>query len=1312
MLQIRRGPVLATLVLFLGAAAWAQTTRVYQEGAQGGTFGDTRATYYRLSNTPAQQETYETPQLWLGGDRANPATGYAAILDWPNLFGPAVGQIPYGSQIVSARLELFCFQLDGNDAVRGITAYMVSDLAGAGTWHEPTVPNNSLNQGVGHLGRDTRPFMNARWTTAGGDYWTLPGTFTTIGVPLGRLNIFHSFDVTSHVQLWSLGLANEGWIVRSDSSSLTYFYSDSHPVPTQRPRLTVTYNAGAVFNRPPSCTDVNLATPQGIPLPIVLTGTDPDANALTFTIRKGAEHGRLEGLAPYFTYYPNNGYVGPDTFTFVAFDGYAVSNIATASINVTADPGVTTLSFQEGNLGGAAGATRSCYWQVSTVSTSWITFEDLTLLIGNTRHTILDFPSLIGGGAGQVPPGANVISAVLELNSPAAAPAGTVTISRVVDPLARGTWFEPAAQGSGLNLGVSHGARDGRVGQNILWQTLGGDITTSGQAAMVSGDSGAAWRAWNVTPSLRAWLGGAPNQGWILSSTSNTNFNFVSDRGTDPTVRPKLTVQYRVGPPAGNVPPVALAGVDRAVTEGQVTALDGSGSYDLNGDPMAFFWLQTAGPAVTLTNQATATPSFTAPQVGTTPVRLDFVLVVIDAALFGLDVVSITVNDTPNNAPVVNAGPDQNVQENVLVTLAGSGSDPELQPVTFLWTQTAGPEAPLSNRTVAGPTFTAPLVTANTVLTFSLTVSDGVRTATDTMNVTVTNNPALPNFAPLANAGPDFTTISGLQTTVTARASRDPEGGVLAYAWLQTGGSPLVPLSSAASVTAVFTAPVVGAPTQLTFQVTVTDPGSLSAQDGVIVTVLPPPSEFVGDDTLNPYRDQLTEAEARHLYRRAGWGANPGQITAAVAGGLNATVIGLTTFVPTPAVDAEASLVLPPVLNGDVYPRAEFGESQVWWLTHILKSPNQLKERMAYFLHDRWATGGVNLLTNEYHWRIKHVDLLRNSALGNWRQFCIDMTKDEMMLEWLDGFTNTRTGPNENYSREFWELFTLGVNQYTEQDVREAARAFTGYEKFNNATSGSRYQRFNSNRFDNTPKTIFGITQNFNDVGVIDLTLTRPAAATYLATNLLTFFVRPDPTPAQVTDIAGFVVANSWDLRATVNRILRSNAMFSAGARKSQVKGPLDLAAGFYRLTGMNIEISRNLVGTLNTLGHSMINPPNVAGWEEGEPWLGEFPLIGRAGMVQAYAASRALQTTLDFSPILPPPGQRTAENTVTTLARHMDVQLTQEEFLLMVGYLNTRTSGSTTITQPFNGDLAADLDMKFRGLLVLMSMHRHYQLN
>ena len=167
--------------------------------------------------------------------------------------------------------------------------------------------------------------------------------------------------------------------------------------------------------------------------------------------------------------------------------------------------------------------------------------------------------------------------------------------------------------------------------------------------------------------------------------------------------------------------------------------LNGSGSSDPNLDPITFLWTQTAGPAVTLSNPASATPTFTAPQVSVNTV-LTFQLVVNDGLLNSSpDTVNVTVlNVIANQAPIANAGPDQTVNEGVLVTLNGTGSsDPDGNPLTFSWTQTAGPAVTLSNPGSATPTFTAPQVSTSTILTFQLVVSDGTLSSSDTVNVTV-----------------------------------------------------------------------------------------------------------------------------------------------------------------------------------------------------------------------------------------------------------------------------------------------------------------------------------------------------------------------------------------------------------------------------------------------------------------------------------------------------------------------------------------------------------------------------------------------
>lgn len=286
---------------------------------------------------------------------------------------------------------------------------------------------------------------------------------------------------------------------------------------------------------------------------------------------------------------------------------------------------------------------------------------------------------------------------------------------------------------------------------------------------------------------------------------------------------------------AANQPPVANAGPDQTVNEGALVNLNGSASSDPDGNPITFLWTQTVGPTVTLSNSASPTPTFTTPQVGANTL-LTFQLVVNDGRVNSLpDTVNITVGNV-NQPPTANAGPDQTVNEGALVNLNGSGSsDPDGSPLTFAWTQTAGPAVTLSNPTAPTPTFTAPQVSANTILTFQLVVNDGaVNSLPDTVNITVLNVSV--NQPPIANAGPDQTVNEGALVTLNGSASSDPDGGTLSFAWTQTAGL-TVTLSNPTSATPTFTAPQVSASTVLTFQLTVGD-GALSSSDTVNISVL------------------------------------------------------------------------------------------------------------------------------------------------------------------------------------------------------------------------------------------------------------------------------------------------------------------------------------------------------------------------------------------------------------------------------------------------------------------------------------------
>lgn len=273
---------------------------------------------------------------------------------------------------------------------------------------------------------------------------------------------------------------------------------------------------------------------------------------------------------------------------------------------------------------------------------------------------------------------------------------------------------------------------------------------------------------------------------------------------------------------AANQLPVANAGPDQTVGQGSTVTLDSSASSDPDGDGVSTWsWTQTGGPAVTLNGANTASPTFTAPSVTSNQV-LTFSLQVGDS--FGTqtlqDTVSITV--TPNAAPTVDAGPDQTIAGSSSVTLAGTANDPENDPLTYQWTQTAGPAVTLTGDTTLTPTFTAPPKTASQrTLTFSLVANDGsASSAADTVDIII---PA--NQAPVANAGSPQNISGGSAITLDGTGSTDPDGDpIVLYQWTQTAGPSVGTITNANTATPTFTAPIATATVQtLEFTLRVAD---------------------------------------------------------------------------------------------------------------------------------------------------------------------------------------------------------------------------------------------------------------------------------------------------------------------------------------------------------------------------------------------------------------------------------------------------------------------------------------------------------
>jgi ribosomal protein L14 len=330
----------------------------------------------------------------------------------------------------------------------------------------------------------------------------------------------------------------------------------------------------------------------------------------------------------------------------------------------------------------------------------------------------------------------------------------------------------------------------------------------------------------------------------VLSGANAATATFIAPEVTANTVlKFQLTVTDNGGATAiattqvtvrnVNRLPTANAGPDVTVNEGDAVSLTGSGT-DPDGTIASYKWTRVAGPTVTLTGASTQTVTFTAPQVTADTVLTLQLQVADNNGGTGTDTVDVLIRNV-NKPPVANAKPDKSVNEGATVTLNGVGTDPDGTIASFFWAQIAGPTVTLSDPTIAAPTFVAPQVTVDTVLTFQLTVTDNNgATGSDTINVTVRNV----NQKPIAKAGASQKVKQGTLVQLDGTGSSDPDGTIIAYQWTQTAG-PAATLTAANTATPTFTAPPVTANTALKFQLTVTDNLGATASSTVTITVTP-----------------------------------------------------------------------------------------------------------------------------------------------------------------------------------------------------------------------------------------------------------------------------------------------------------------------------------------------------------------------------------------------------------------------------------------------------------------------------------------
>ena len=372
-----------------------------------------------------------------------------------------------------------------------------------------------------------------------------------------------------------------------------------------------------------------------------------------------------------------------------------------------------------------------------------------------------------------------------------------------------------------------------------------------------------------------------------------------------------------------------------------------------------------------------------------------------------------------------------------------------------------------------------------------------------------------------------------------------------------------------------------------------------------------------------------------HLMRRAGFGADRDELERLVAQGYEQTVKQLVDPPPSiPGADQDALFrYMPSLETGGPSPVPGAAN----WLYHMVNTQRLLEEKMAFFWHHVFATGNSKV-DNDNHLTIQ-IDMFRRHGMGNYRDLLIRIAQSPAMIYWLDNQENHKRSPNENWGRELLELFSLGVGNYTETDVFECARAFTGW------TIGPKIPRGPNHRFswtyefrpeehDYSEKTFLGQTGNFDGGDIIDIILQQPACARFIVRHLYDFFVADEaqvpawniepPRDADAIDLlAQTFVDSGYELRPVLRTLFNSD--FFKEAQFAKVKSPVEVVVGTLRLTGDLQGPDTRLVDVAqepSNMGQALHNPPSVEGWQTGRDWINSGSVVKRINFVADHVSN------------------------------------------------------------------------------------------
>ena len=344
-------------------------------------------------------------------------------------------------------------------------------------------------------------------------------------------------------------------------------------------------------------------------------------------------------------------------------------------------------------------------------------------------------------------------------------------------------------------------------------------------------------------------------------------------------------------------------------------------------------------------------------------------------------------------------------------------------------------------------------------------------------------------------------------------------------------------------------------------------------------------------------------ARIKHLLRRAAFGCRSAEWAQYASLGEQGTLKALVDYdgisvkIPDLPTDSFGGLVAP----------NDTDSLKRYWLFRFCETTRPLEEVMTMFWHHHFATSDYKVQNASIEYR--QNQLLRKYAMGNFRELLCAIAIDPAMLIWLDGNNSTKKSPNENFSRELLELFTMGIDGgYTEHDVKEGAKSFTGW-----SYDSDRFKvKFNQKNFNEESKEYFGKSGNFNLDQSLDIVVRHPSTAKFISTKLFEFFVHDDPPREEVERLSKIYFSSKYSIRELVRGILTSPHFYSDEALYSRVKWPVQFSVMLVKTLDVPYTWIQDMQGYTDNMGQQLFNPPNVKGWKTGRNWINTNTMTAR----------------------------------------------------------------------------------------------------